>query len=368
MAPSTLQERHALTAAPKGSLGLQTYAYIVLALPLLYLAATAIYNIWFHPLSKFPGPKHAVVSNFFYSKAVSSGNSTKIVCALHEKYGDVVRWGPNELSFASAPAWKDVYERRKDDKILIKDLLFYRTDDTVRAKHIISTSDPEEHAQMRKMSHAFSSAAILKQEDAIIRYADDLMLAIREKGEQGPINLVEFFNWMIFDVLGELAFGANRKTSDWIAIILDSIKFNAYDVAIWKLPVVPRFQWWLTPKAVRNGGIKHAYESKDKILKRAEKGMVDGKRDFVSYIVDKRDELRITDWEMAAHSNALIVAGSETTATILSGLFYYLLTCPAVYAKLKEEVRSRFSRSEEVNARAATLPYLTATIDESLRI
>ena len=85
------------------------------------------------------------------------------------------------------------------------------------------------------------------------------MDAVRENSSKGPINLVEFFNWTTFDVLGELAFGEpfnslkKRKTDPWISIILDSIKFNAWDVAIWKLPIVPWFQYWLTPKHVREG-------------------------------------------------------------------------------------------------------------------
>lgn len=174
-------------------------------------------------------------------------------------------------------------------------------------------------------------------------------------------------------VLGELAFGEsfhslrNRKTDAWISIILDSIKFNAWDVAIWKLPILPHLQYWLTPAHIRKGGIRHAHESKNKILKRAAE--VTDRKDFVSYILAKRRELGITDWEMAAHSNALIVAGSETSATTLSGLFYYLTNNPRVYAKLKAEVRTAFSQPEDVTAQAAaTLPYLTACIDETFRI
>jgi len=112
-----------------------------------------------------------------------SGNSAKIVKSLHDEYGnrsaaskilrrdtdvagDVVRWGPNELSFACADAWRDIYDRRKDGKVLTKDALFYRTDDTVRAKHIVNTQDPELHARMRKMmSHSFSPKALLEQEE-----------------------------------------------------------------------------------------------------------------------------------------------------------------------------------------------------------
>lgn len=173
-------------------------------------------------------------------------------------------------------------------------------------------------------------------------------------------------------VLGELAFGEpfyslkNRKTDDWISIILDSIKFNAWDVAIWKLPIVPYFQYWLTPAHIREGGIKHATQSKEKILKRAAQST--DRRDFVSYILAKREELNITDWELAAHSNALIVAGSETSATTLSGMHYYLLTNPDIYAKLKKEVRSTFRSPGEITAKAAEkLPYLTACIEETFR-
>jgi hypothetical protein len=56
--------------------------------------------------------------------------------------GDVVRWGPNELSFACADAWRDIYDRRKDGKVLIKDPLFYRTDDTYVAIRHVDVSFP----------------------------------------------------------------------------------------------------------------------------------------------------------------------------------------------------------------------------------
>lgn len=103
---------------------------LAIGVSVILFTTYAIWIIYFHPLSHFPGPKHAIISNIFYSKAIVSGRSAKIVKSLHDKYGDVVRWGPNELSFAIADAWKDIYDRRKDGKVLVKDPLFYRTDDT----------------------------------------------------------------------------------------------------------------------------------------------------------------------------------------------------------------------------------------------
>lgn len=59
--------------------------------------------------------------------------------------------GPDELSFSNTDAWKYIYDRCKDGQILIKDSLFYRTNDTIRAKHIVNTHDPEMRAKQRKM-------------------------------------------------------------------------------------------------------------------------------------------------------------------------------------------------------------------------
>jgi len=59
--------------------------------------------------------------------------------------------------------------------------------------------------------------------EIIQSYANDLMVAVQERGSRGPINLVEFFNWTTFDVLGDLAFGEpfgslkDRKTSDYLS-------------------------------------------------------------------------------------------------------------------------------------------------------
>ena len=92
-------------------------------------------------------------------------------------------------------------------------------------------TDPQQHAQIRKtMSYAFSSKAILEQEDVVIGYADMLMTAVEEEGKKGPINLVEMFNWTTFDILGELGFGEpfgslqRRKVDERVAVIFDLMK------------------------------------------------------------------------------------------------------------------------------------------------
>ena len=64
----------------------------------------------------------------------------------------------------------------------------------------------------------------------------------------------------------------------------------------------------------------------------------------------------------------LIVAGSETTATVLAGTTYLLLANPTAYATLVAEVRAAFSSASEINFLSARkLPYLLACLEEGMR-
>ena len=63
------------------------------------------------------------------------------------------------------------------------------------------------------------------------------------------------------------------------------------------------------------------------------------------------------------------IAGSETTATSLCGMTYYLSRNPEAYNKLATEVRTAFKTYGEINAKSTeALPYLQAAIWESLRV
>lgn len=72
--------------------------------------------------------------------------------------------------------------------------------------------------------------------------------------------------------------------------------------------------------------------------------------------------------DIESHASLLIVAGSETTATLLSGCTFLLLNNPDALDRLTKEVRSTFKEESEININSAgQLQYMLACLDEALR-
>ncbi len=86
-------------------------------------------------------------------------------------------------------------------------------------------------------------------------------------------------------------------------------------------------------------------------------------------MIATREENGTTFRQLQSQADMMVVAGSETTATCLSGITYYLSQNKKAYEALANEVRSTFGRYEDITARATEpLPYLQAVIEEGLRI
>jgi len=65
----------------------------------------------------------------------------------------------------------------------------------------------------------------------------------------------------------------------------------------------------------------------------------------------------------------ITLAGSETTASLLSGVVYYLLINPSILEALVKEIRTAFSTEDEITmASTSGLKYELAVIEEGLRI
>lgn len=66
-------------------------------------------------LLEYPGPFLASLTNFWRVRdAYQNGNKRPSYVELHKTYGDVVRLGPDSLSFASPAAIEDIYSPKNN--------------------------------------------------------------------------------------------------------------------------------------------------------------------------------------------------------------------------------------------------------------
>ncbi|KAL9619805.1 MAG: hypothetical protein Q9160_005641 [Pyrenula sp. 1 TL-2023] len=63
-----------------------------------------IYRLTFHPLAKYPGPWLAKVSDLDAAFYAMLGQTHLVIYRAHQRYGPIVRLGPNKLVFESADA------------------------------------------------------------------------------------------------------------------------------------------------------------------------------------------------------------------------------------------------------------------------
>jgi cytochrome P450 len=73
--------------------------------------------------------------------------------------------------------------------------------------------------------------------------------------------------------------------------------------------------------------------------------------------------------ELHSNGTLFMLAGTETTATELSGLTYMLLKNPQKLARLTKEIRSAFTSFDDITmVKLSHLEYLQACIEEGLRM
>ncbi|KAJ5397068.1 hypothetical protein N7509_005181 [Penicillium cosmopolitanum] len=357
---------------------------ISLALIPTYYFFLVIYNVYFHPLANYPGPKSMAATRIPYMRNTISGRYTQRLKALHDQYGDVVRIAPDELSFINSDTWKVMYGTRTGHGQKQKDYRFYPP--TVANSASIIQSDDQDHSRFRRLlSHAFSDSSLRSQEPIIKSYVDLLIQRLREnstpteqdKGSGNtvkPLNLVAWYNFATFDIIGDLAFGEpfdclkNSDYHDWVQIIFAGIKFGAYANISRRLPGSKYLIKLITPKRVFAQKEWHNQLTREKVASRLEKSN-DRPDFFASILKHHGTEKGFSVDEMVSNGSTLIVAGSETTATLLSGVTYLLLKNPRVLMKLQEEVRSAFNSDEEIGFDSCNkLVYCLAVLTEAMRL
>lgn len=344
---------------------------------IVYTITTIIYNLYFHPLRNYPGPRFHAATSMAWGISNFRGTLAKDVYALHEAYGPVFRIRPNEIAFAEGDAWQDIYGHKvlgkkaglaPGLKELPKHNTFYKA--YPGQPESIVTADYSNHARWRKiLSPGFSDKSLKAQEPLVMKYIDLLMVRLRERSGEA-LDIMNWYNFTTFDVIGDLAFGEsfgcleNARYDPFVSLIIGAVKNNSVLVLLRYMGL--KYLSLIALFSLLRGALDLVNYSTKTLKKRIAGGP---RPDLIQPLIEDKEEGGQSLGTLSFMAQVLLIAGSETTAAALSGVTWLLLSNPEKLAKLKEEVRGAFHDESEIDfASVQKLEYMIACLNEGLRM
>lgn len=294
---------------------------------------------------------------------------------LHMQYGTIVRTAPDEISVSDPEGWKDIYAIRPGHKPFPKNPVWWGGKSTGLPESLINAEDEADHDRIRwLMAPAFTPKAVEAQERTVQSYVDLLVQRLRERAAaKEDVDIVSWYNFTTFDIVGDLGFGEpfdclkNSKYHPWVAIIFSYFKVFVIAAGFRFYPGLSKILMALIPASVRKQSLESKAMTKEKIHRRL--NLESERIDFMTPVIRQQDEKSMSIPEIEGSFNTVIVAGSETTATLLSGITNYLTRDSRIMNQLCTEVRSKFHDEKDITfSSLKNLPYLNAVIQEGMRM
>lgn len=175
------------------------------------------------------------------------------------------------------------------------------------------------------LAHAFSEKALYAQEPLLIAHIDHLITRLCQLNGRAT-DAVRWLHHCTYDIVTDLAFGQTSNTlecNSWSPdahLIFEGIKEGITFVEILRFLPFKRQILGLFMSAF--GGARR--QNFDQCVEKARVRMDSmdmEKPDFMSYILRANEQKSLTSSEITANSALLLDAGSETTASLLSGKY-----------------------------------------------
>ncbi|KAH6643447.1 cytochrome P450 [Truncatella angustata] len=354
---------------------------ILVLLLIVWMVFHILQRLFFHPLRSVPGPILNRVSEFPAFLALVTGKQHVYYKSLHNQYGTVVRVSPNELSFVGVQAREDIYGFRKGGLRMEKSPIFLGAVGNVDGQTGVSLALDAEHTRQRKaLGYLFTNNALLKFEDLIQLQIDKFVGVLDRKiTENRSVDLSSWFTYLAFDIMGDLCFAEpfgcldQASATDWSTSVINVFVAATWTQGIRRLSgtgtwLESLMTWLLVPTNAAEWRKTHLQNSREKTIQRLNDRDRDH-TDFMYHILNSATEHSLSQTEIILNIALFISAGTDTTATALTGWAYFVCTNPNVYQRLISEIRGALGTDDDIKwDKVRKLPYLEATIHESLRL
>ncbi|OJD33800.1 benzoate 4-monooxygenase [Diplodia corticola] len=363
--------------------------WALLALPVLYYLLPYLRD---KAIRDIPAPFPAQFSNLWLLWQVRKGSRYLAVHDAHKKMGKMVRIQPHHVSIADVDAIPLIYGHGNG---FLKSE-YYDAFVSIQ-RGLFNTRDRAEHTRKRKtVAHTFSAKSIGQFEqymhgnlELLVKQWDRMA---KESGGYAHMDALHWFNYLAFDIIGDLAFGAPfgmlekgkdfaevRESPDAPPRSAPAIEVlnrrGEVSAAIGCMPwIKPWAKYFPDPffskgvEAVENlagiavARVKQRLDNADKI----------DRVDLLARLMEGKDETgeKLGRQELTAEALTQLIAGSDTTSNTSCALLYHCLRNPHVITKLQKELDAAIPNIDTVPefSMVRDLPYLDAVIKETMRI
>ncbi|KAJ2974229.1 hypothetical protein NUW58_g8725 [Xylaria curta] len=355
----------------------------VLVIIVVGTCAYVLYQCFFSKLAVFPGPLAAKLSKVWRAYVTYRGRWHRDLIALHQRYGPVVRIGPNELSIGDPEAFLQIYRvsgaypKSASYSVVKGSRLFDLAGERNEKLHA---------AQRRLVARAYSMESTMHLEPQVDELISQLLRKFDDMAfSRQTVDLGYWLQLFAFDVVGAVSFskpygfvstGADSFGSDknFFARLASSLHSAAWLMhAGWLFKLHQKFVMPLVGNLLavneRNGFFFHFAQRE--VQTRKDQGGND--KDIVGQLFqvqEKKQELN--DLAIAYMMTSNVFAGSDTTSIALRAIFLYLMRHPQALAKLRAELQDRQAAGKlstiVTAAETDSCPYLQAVIYESMRL
>ncbi|KAM0286509.1 hypothetical protein ACHAQH_000937 [Verticillium albo-atrum] len=369
--------------------------------PWTALAALVFYYLYPYfvthsQLRDIPGPLVARLSNVWLFSTARRGKRFMLVHEAHQKYGPVLRVQPNHISINNDEAIQAIYGHGNG---FLK-ANFYDAFVSIR-RGLFNTRSRTEHSRKRKIvSHTFSAKSIGQFEPYIhhnlelfVKKWDQLAARSANTSPDGSVHLdcLDWFNYIAFDVIGDLAFGAPfgmletgadvaevRSSPDSPPVYAPAVEIlnrrGEVSGTLGCMPDLIPFAKWL-PDPFFNKGMAAVKDLAGiaiaRVRRRLDSPPPPDRKDLLARLMEGRDDKGepLGREELTAEALTQLIAGSDTTSNTSCALLYHVVRTPGVLAKLQKELDGALPADVPVPTydQVKELPYLQAVINETMR-
>ncbi|TRX90036.1 hypothetical protein FHL15_009137 [Xylaria flabelliformis] len=315
---------------------------------------------WKSPLKVYPGPVLARYTNWWRFGKVRTGRYQLHMLELHDRYGPIVRIGPNLLDIDMHDVIKTV--------AVIDGMITYQ---------LFSEIDPVNHARMKRpIVKYFTMRNVLSKEILMDKVIKDMCEHLNTSFNDKDCDLGEWIAFCAWDILGMMVFsqpfGYMDNGRDFDGTIGISDRALDYFAAVGQMP----FLDYLLDK---NPIVRIGPPNLGNITRIAAEHLANRLQgenivqadvpDFLQHFIDaKSSRPEVTETDVLVNLLTTLIAGADTTAITIRTIFYYALKSPDIYNRLESEILAAQLRQPAPYHLSRAIPYFEATVREAMRI